>query len=143
MPQSTNFTTHLKDKRIFQDLSGEQEIIWELSNPGVDTSLPPWKRFQSPFHTNKLVIEASHSDSSNPGGYLAIDDVSFSFGVDAAACPVLPHEANVGSSTASDGTSSTRPTNPSEECPHGWFDSAVGPCFLFIYNEVVDSRWWK
>ena len=127
-----------------EDLSGGQEIIWELSSPGVDTSLPPWKRFQAPFNTNKLVIEASHSESTEPGGFLAIDDVSFSFGAEAAGCPVLPHEANVGPTTASgsptDGTTSSRPTNPSEDCPHGWFDSAVGPCFLFIYNEVTDSK---
>ena len=67
-----------------EDLSGGQEIIWELSSPGVDTSLPPWKRFQAPFNTNKLVTEASHSESTEPGRFLAIDDVSFSFGAEAA-----------------------------------------------------------
>ena len=126
---------------VAEDLSGDQEIIWELSSPGVDTDLPPWKRFQAPFNTNKLVIEASHSDSTSPGGYLAIDDVSFTFGAEASHCPVLPHEANVGPTTTSgsptDGTSTTKPSEP---CPHGWVDSAVGPCFLFIYNEVNRLR---
>ena len=107
----------------------------------MDTSLPPWKRFQAPFNTNKLVIEASHSGSTEPGGFLAIDDVSFTFGAEAAGCPVLPHEANVGPTTTSGSpTDGTTASNPSEDCPHGWFDSAVGPCFLFIYNEVIDSR---
>ena len=126
---------------VAEDLSGDQETIWELSSPGVDTDLPPWKRFQAPFNTNKLVIEASHSDSTSPGGYLAVDDVSFTFGAEASQCPVLPHEANVGPTTTSgsptDGTSTTKPSEP---CPHGWVDSAVGPCFLFIYNEVNRLR---
>jgi hypothetical protein len=126
-----------------QDPDGYVEYIWDLTDFSMESNQEWWVGTVN-FNTHQLVFEATHAANTSRSGYAALDDITFDFGPEAAACTVLPPEAVVKPTTAPQTDQPT--TTATSSTPHfcnfeegfcGWnIDSGLNDTEAFVFKRT-------